>query len=146
MKREPVYKKLPVPLTDEELSSKRDELAHNVSAVAKLEAEKSDTNKKFGDRIKELRGSSNLLAKQIESRSMDKDVPCDVYYDLPTARAVLIRRDTAKVAEVRKLSPNEIKLLREQGVDEMDKDMFYMMQEFENQMLNQEEQEDASES
>lgn len=105
---------LPCRLTEDEIELKSAELArvtmeerdHQDAIAAFVERTKTE-KKRMDERLAEKRGSRLRLAKEITTRTMDKDVACDWRFDLDSGQAILVRRDTGTAVVRRKMTDDE---------------------------------------
>lgn len=104
-------------LTDEELDAKMRELAR-VTVDAKEQEEAIDTYrarvkeelKSLDDALTEKHAARIRLAREISTRRVERDVPCDWHFDLESGQAILVRRDTQMAVAKRELTQEERQL------------------------------------
>jgi hypothetical protein len=98
---------LPVTLTEEELSAKRDELAQCASDLNSTEQEKASVASGFNAKIKELRSNMTELATSIRSKHEYRDVGCEEVPDYDAGVARTRRLDTGEFVATRVLRDEE---------------------------------------
>ncbi len=100
-------RKLPVQLSDEELNSRRDDLAKANLDLNQLVQEKSQQSSGFNARIKETKNRIAELAQQISSRQKFDDVEVEDQRDEEKFMINTVRLDTNTVIASRAMTTAE---------------------------------------
>lgn len=106
-------RKLPIPLTDDELLELGDQLAERMREIDEAEAAKKAAASSWKDRIDAMAASASEMAAVLRAKTKLAPVPCYTEHDLLAEVARVIRTDTLEVVETRKLTREEIEDLRQ---------------------------------
>jgi hypothetical protein len=101
---------LPCTLTDAEVLERSAELAEVVTDYAEIEGEKSAHAKHFKERLDGLRSRERALAREISSRSVERDVECVIRQDPIRGCVETMRLDTGELIEDRPMTAEERQL------------------------------------
>lgn len=108
-----IERKLPIPLTDDELLELGDQLAERMREIDEAEAAKKAAASSWKDRIDAMRASASEMAAVLRAKTKLAPVPCYTEHYLFAEVARVIRTDTLEVVETRKLTREEIEDLRQ---------------------------------
>lgn len=92
-------RKLPVMLTETEMTERRDRLAAREQELIAVEAEKKETMGEFRERMKPIKADLASLSLAIVKRSEDREVDCEWRDSLVNGQLELVRLDTLEVIE-----------------------------------------------
>lgn len=99
---------LPVFLTDVELGSYSKEQADLWREWGKLNQQKKDSAKAYGDAIKRVEDKLDGITRIVEEGSEERPVKCAWMFDYPQNEKILVRLDVNKIVELRTLTKYEI--------------------------------------
>jgi hypothetical protein len=107
---QPIWRELPVPLTDEEKVEYANRVTLLTSEYDAVEAKKRESNAEFTSQLKQIRGHSSRLSLAVISGEEPRVVSC--YWSLRPldCEADLIRSDTSEVVEIRAMTDKEMQL------------------------------------
>lgn len=114
-------RRLPCPLTERELEDRRDKIASTVETEEQLEAQKRELTADLRDQLKEVRADRRKLARQIMTRSEDRDVEVAEHLDDKTFTVSWVRQDTLEVVEERAMTEDETARARQGTLPGVDK-------------------------
>lgn len=106
-------RRLPVALTSKELDDRRDQLASCEEQEEKLEAQKKEVTSDLRDQLKDVRAQRKRVAKQIRTRSEERDVEIAEHLDDVRFTVSWIRQDTLEVVEERAMTEDEVARARQ---------------------------------
>lgn len=106
-------RELPVPLTDEELKERGQELAEKMREVDQAEQAKKDAAAHHKQIVERLTAEASDMARVIRAGKVERSVKCYTEHDLEKEVARVVRCDTGEVVETRTLSRDELNDLRQ---------------------------------
>jgi hypothetical protein len=92
-------RKLPVTLTEAELTERRDALAARDQERVKIEIEKKAASRGFRERLKPVVEDITRISSEIISRTEVRDVECEVRDSLVNGQVEVVRLDTFEVID-----------------------------------------------
>jgi hypothetical protein len=92
-------RKLPVTLTEVELTERRDALATRDQERVKIEIEKKAASRAFRERLKPVVEDITRISGEIISRTEVRDVECEVRDSLVNGQVEVVRLDTNEVID-----------------------------------------------
>lgn len=99
---------LPVPFTEEELATMRDELARLVLGESEVRLRKKAAMDAFKEELEELISSRRDIAHRIRRKSEDREIDCRVEFHSPTiGMKRLIRLDTGELLREEQMTDEE---------------------------------------
>lgn len=103
----PIWKTLPVPLTNEEQRLKGAELAGMQKRLEGIEAEKAAMSADFGGKIKTLKRDLGDLAVVVREKREFREVQCSEHKDHGTGTVYMTREDTGEIISSRPMRDDE---------------------------------------
>ena len=101
------FRSLPVPLTDDELKLRADQLATKVKDKAAIEIEKKCANDGFKTRLQDVEGDIQELSTTVKAKQEYRPVECSWVENLKGYTMELRRSDTGTVVDTRPMSHDE---------------------------------------
>ena len=109
MRARKINQELPVPYTEEELATMRDELARLVLGESEVRQRKKVAMDAFKEELEELISSRRDIAHRIRRKSEDREIECRVEFHSPTiGMKRLIRMDTGELLREEQMTDEEL--------------------------------------
>lgn len=108
--RKPVVRELKIPLRDDELLAKADQLAHVLADVARLEGDKKSYISQNKASMDTAAGEASSLGKQIAEKAEWRKVECIEERDFVEKRRRVINPITGEIIEERTMTVEELQM------------------------------------
>jgi len=108
--RKPVVRELKIPLRDDELLVKADQLAHVLADVARLEGEKKSFISHNKASLDTAAGQASSLGKQIAERAEWRQIECVEERDFVEKELRVINPVTGEIVEKRTMTVEELQM------------------------------------
>lgn len=108
--RKPVVRELKIPLRDDELLAKADQLAHVLADVARLEGDKKSYISQNKASMDIAAGEASSLSKQIAEKAEWRKVECIEERDFVEKRRRVINPITGEIIEERTMTVEELQM------------------------------------
>lgn len=109
MRARKITQELPVPFTDEELATMRDELARLVLAESEVRLRKKAALEVFKEELEQLISTRRDIAQRIRRKSEDREIECRVEFHSPMlGQKRVIRMDTGELLREEPMTEDEL--------------------------------------
>jgi len=104
-------------LTDEQVNDLGRQLAALYGKIETVDAERVDAAKGYSNRLKELKGTAQNVARKMRERKEETMTPCAELLDLNACKAMVVRLDTLDVIDTRTMAAAEVARHAQQPLD-----------------------------
>lgn len=132
---------LDVPLTEEEYSLKTIGLAQSVEELRRMDEEEvvlkeghKSKMEVLSKAMRETYAEVLRLGGEVRTRTTMRDTPCDWHFDFDDGKAILVRRDTGGVVQVRPIAEDEKQLALGDTVLRVSREVAEALKDFERQI------------